>query len=141
MANFTATARTNYFEVTDESAFREALADLPELEIVTRDHDATRQVAILAHTEDGGWPSWEPGAPDDDGDDEDVPLDLPGRIAPHLKGRSIAVLFEVGNEKLRYVSGHAVAVNSSGEVVHVDLCDIFALASSKLGGSAIQTWY
>jgi hypothetical protein len=41
-------------------------------------------------------------------------LDLFGEVAGHLVEGSVAVFIEVGAEKLRYLTGWAVAVNSSG---------------------------
>lgn len=141
MANYVGTARSNYFHVSDEAAFKNAMARLPDIEVVSRGEGEQKSFAILGQTDGGGWPQWEPEDPDSEEDQDDVPLDLLGEIAPHLRKGSIAVLFEVGAEKLRYVAGHAMAVNSEGEVVHLDLCDIFALAESKLGGTAVQEWY
>jgi hypothetical protein len=51
-------------------------------------------------------------------------------VAAHPREGSVAVFFEVGAEGLRYLTGYAVAVNSAGRMVRVDLNDIFRLAES-----------
>ena len=55
---------------------------------------------------------------------DDFLKDLSGVIADDW----VAVMFEVGAEKLRYVTGVAFAVNSKGEKKVVDLCDIYDTA-------------
>lgn len=141
MANYVGSARSTYFQVKDEDAFRAAMDELPDLEVVAHGEGEARHVALLAQTDCGIWPKWHLDDPDAEEEQEDKPIDLLAEIAPHLREGSIAVLFEVGAEALRYVGGHAMAVNAQGEVVHLNLADIFELAESKLGGTASQDWY
>ena len=37
MANYVATARTNYFEVQDKKAFEEAMSVIPSIELATKE--------------------------------------------------------------------------------------------------------
>ena len=54
MANWYGSARTNYFRVKDEEAFRAALAGF-DIEIYNDDEG---RVTLLSQDEYGGWPSW-----------------------------------------------------------------------------------
>lgn len=119
MANYYATARSNYFAVKDLEAFKAAM---PE-GIGIWDDGKDGLVGVYADGGDGnGWPSYDHEA--------DTDIDLCALIAPHLKKGEIAVFMEAGNEKLRYVIGVAEAVNSDGETVFVALSQIYKLAES-----------
>jgi hypothetical protein len=74
--------------------------------------------------DEGGWPSCRYN--ESTGDDDDI--DVIGQLPAHLADDEVAVLMEVGNEKLRYVSGTATAVNSKGEIAHLDFDSIYELA-------------
>jgi len=58
--------------------------------------------------------------------------DFVAELADHLADGWVAILMEVGHEQSRYLVGYAVAVNSAGETVTVDLDSIHALAE-RLG--------
>jgi len=72
-------------------------------------------------TDDGSWPSY-----DVEGDTE---IDLVTELAQHLPKGQIAVLLEIGAEKLRYLTGMAIAVNHEGRVVELTLSDIYRKAT------------
>ena len=129
MANYYATARSNYFAVKDEKAFREwtALLGLTILEPTHHDKvaDGVPRFGIApGDFDEGGWPSCRYN--EITGDDDEI--DVIGQLSAHLADDEVAVLMEVGNEKLRYVSGTATAVNSKGEIAHLDLDSIYELA-------------
>jgi hypothetical protein len=119
MANYTATARTNYFSVRDVAAFAAALPG--DLTIARNAHG---QVAVLAQTDGGAWPT----ATYDDVVGDFRAFDIADLIAEHLLDRQVAILMEVGSERMSYVVGVAVAINSSGERRMVSLDDIYPLA-------------
>ena len=122
MANYYGEARTNYFHVKDEEAFLKAMEDVPGIDIQS---DANGFV-ILGNDDDGynTWYKWTV-------DDEE--LDIPQMVAEHLADGEVAVFMEVGHEKLRYLTGGAVAVNSEGEEVIVSIIDIYKLAAAHFG--------
>lgn len=125
MANWCGTSRSNYFKVKDEVAFK-AWAESCYL-TVYEDSDG----AFMIHPEgEDGWPSRT---------SEDSYLDLFAELPAHLAENQVAVLMEVGAEKLRYVTGNAVAVSWTGEVVQVNLEDIYKLAQDEFGGDAVIT--
>lgn len=142
MANYYATARSNYFAVKDETAFRE-WADRCGLDILDPNHrdnvaEGVWRFAITPKGDDdsGGWPTY---IADDDADDY-VDIDLPAELAAHLVPDEVAVLMEIGSEKLRYVTGIAVAVNHKGESVRMDLNSIYE-AASHLGPGITRAEY
>lgn len=121
MANYYESARTNYFRVKDEAAFR-AFAERFDLEI--REENGTFAL-FPSENSDGGFLLI-----DSETDEE---LDLADEIAKHLADDSIAVVMGSGHEKLRYVGGWAVAINSKGETATVNLNDIYAKAEAQFG--------
>lgn len=124
MANYYAVSRTNYFRVKDENAFRDWVAE------------AGFQIWI-GDGQNEGMLALGPNEFSDDGcldlpyDDE--PRDLVDELSQHLTDDTVCVLMESGHEKMRYVTGNAVAFNSKGEFVQVNLNDIYALAKQKFG--------
>jgi hypothetical protein len=123
MADYIATARSNYFAVKNEAAFA-AWCERRDLATWTDDQDLSLH-AISSDTCHGDWPSYDP--------DEDGDFDLAQELAAHLAPGHVAVLIEAGAEKLRYVSGSAVAVHPDGRTVQLCLDDIYAMAKAAFG--------
>jgi hypothetical protein len=129
MANYYATARSNYFAVKDKTTFRSwaARTGLHILEPTHRDKVADgipRYGITPADGDDSGWPTLRYNEESNDYDD----IDVPGQLSEHLADDEVAILMEVGNEKLRYVSGSAVAVNNQGKSVFLNLGTIYRKA-------------
>ena len=141
MANYYATARSNYFAVKDETTFRQ-WAECAGLKVLDPDHkdksaDGIRRFAIAPDTgDDAGWPDHRYNEETDEYDEVDVPREL----AAHLRDGEVAVLMEVGSEKLRYLCGYATAINSVGETVSMSLEGIYARAK-KLGTHITRAEY
>lgn len=138
MATYFAVARSNYFKVKDPAAFR-AEADLYNLTVrdaVQPSQRAEGLVMVQPDGDGGGWPSfvW-----DDELGDE-VEVDVPALLARHLVEGQVAIIEEVGFEKLRYLCGFAVAVNNRGETRTVHLGDIRGQATA-LGEHVTDTSY
>jgi hypothetical protein len=141
MANYYATARSNYFAVKDEKVFREwtSLIGLTILEPTHHDKvaDGVPRYGITpGDGDDSGWPTLRYNEETDDYDD----IDLPGQLSAHLADDEVAILMEVGNEKLRYVSGSAVAVNNQGKSVLLNLGTIYQKAR-RLGNNITLAEY
>lgn len=128
MANFYGSARSNYVKV--DASKLEALEALFPIETVTKDG----RTAILSQDEAGT-----PSIFIEDGDQEDW-LDLLGVenadniddlglldvIHLVLQPGEIIVWLEVGAEKLRYLTGLAIAINDQGEVVkRISIGDVY----------------
>jgi hypothetical protein len=123
MADYYATARSNYFQVKDPDALRRKLAGL-DIDVLTDDPQDPQRVVLLCRSDHGSWPN----SRYDENADDDVEVDLAAIIAQHLTDGQVAVLMESGAEKLRYIGGLAVAVNNRGEQVSLSLEDIYERA-------------
>lgn len=147
MPSFIVTARTNYFRVKDLWAFK---ADLRRYGITPGgwnehndliiDDDVCNSprgsIALFCYN---SWPMLDEDSTamrlDIEDPDTPVPSDYDGLedlIAAHLVDTDVAVLMSVGVERVRYLTGSAVAVNSRGEKRTVLLDDIYDLAEKHL---------
>lgn len=133
MANYYAAARSNYFRVKDLEKFLEELPDGVEVQ------ESHKYPGYLCLIEAGGDSSgWRFDIEDEDGEIlEDGLIEI---IAKHLTPGDVAVLIETGAEKLRYLNGYAVAVNSRGETVGINLDQIYEMAST-LGNTITRATY
>jgi hypothetical protein len=120
MANWYGTARSNYFRVKDKDAFLK-WADGRRLGVFKNEDSADLFAIHGGDTDDGSWPGY-----DMEGETE---IDLVRELAEHLPKGQVAVLMEIGAEKLRYLTGVAIAVNHKGRVVEVTLSDIYRKAA------------
>jgi hypothetical protein len=121
MADWNGMARSNYFRVKDEAAFRK-WAEYLELAVIT---DSEGRFGVYSKTDDGGFPSQRLSEDAEEMED----LDFPDELAAHLVEGSIAILMTAGHEKDRYVSGYAIALNSEGKRVELVLSDIYTKAA------------
>jgi hypothetical protein len=131
MANFYGTGRTNYFKVRDVDKFKD-WAEAFGAEVAEKEG----RFALL------------PGEGCDDNclpsrfDDKDEELiHIYDELHQHLADGEVAVVMEAGAEKLRYVSGWAMAINHKGESVCVGLTDIYELAEKKFGVKPTECSY
>ena len=122
MADYIGMARSNYFRVRDPEAFA-AFCERFNLTVITQQDQQHGELHGWMN-EDGGIPDFDPDA--DGGDGEEV--DFIGTLAEHLEPGWVAIAQEIGYEKMRYLNGYAVAVNSEGKQVEVVLQDIFQAA-------------
>jgi len=142
MANYYATARSNYFAVKDEQAFRDWAALLgltilePDLRATTA--NGVRRFGLCPgyDSDPGSWPTSLYN--DTTGEDDDI--DFSDQLSAHLADDEVAILMEIGNEKLRYLNGWAEAVNSKGETVVVTLESIYESART-LGQNMTRAEY
>ena len=56
--------------------------------------------------------------------------DMVKMLATHLEEGWVAILQEVGAEKLRYITGYSLAVNHLGETVDIDINNIYQKAEN-----------
>jgi hypothetical protein len=134
MANYYASARTNYFQVKDVKAFTEEVEKY-NLEVVSKD-DNPEFVALFVQSDDGAFP-WNDYFSDDAvfGGDE---IDWAGIFSRHLQENSVVIIQEIGSEKLRYFAGFAVAYNSKGETISININKIFDQATAL--GEVFDFW-
>ena len=135
MANYGGYARSNYFRVRDASAFLGWVETLPGVVARREDGDRDRFVLLVEDGDDGGWPNWRYY---EDGEDEEE-IDLHAELAGHLAEGEVAILEEVGAEKLRYLVGYAVAVNHRGETLSVSIHEIYQKVRQAGWGNDVST--
>jgi len=141
MADYIGYAHSNFFAVVDEAAFDLFCAKWGLSKI------GNAATGVGFNPDDAVWEDHSlPAAPraswraaheetDEDGyiaDDYDGP-DLLDDLAPLLADDSVAVVMDVGHEKVVYVGGSATAINNRGERESISLEDIFDRAA-RLGG-------
>lgn len=124
MATYYGTARSNYFSVRDEIAFRTWAKTLPGVHVRA---NGSGHFALFA--DEHGWPVYR----DEDDDSNDGEIDVCAELSTHLADGEIAVLFEVGAEKLRYLNGWAEAFDSKYNKIMIRLDDIYELAERQFG--------
>ena len=124
-------ARSNYFKVKDEAAFRKAL-DGVNVRVV----DDDEHFALISN--DGfGWPSevWK------EGEDDCEEIDVVAILREHLADGEIAVFMQAGHEGQRACWGHAIAFDNTNTFVEIMLDDIYALAKQKFGKKPTRAEY
>lgn len=119
MANFYGQGRTNYFIVKDGEKFENQINSLGE--------GISPSIELIK--DERGWCLlFEDGIPTyfyDEESGEEYEVDMETIIKENLADGSVCVMMEVGAEKLRYLSGWAVAFNNKGETKTIDLNHIY----------------
>lgn len=129
-------ARTNYFQVNDLDAFREAIAPVNRgSEVIIIDDSSEQGICLLCKEEEGL-----PCFYYDEEEGDLVEFDLLSIIGEHLKEGSVAILVELVADKMRVLFGAARAINSAGERRSVSLFDIDKLAE-ELGENVTLAQY
>ncbi len=134
MADWTGTARSNYFRVKDPEAFKAAMEPY-EVRVLERRHPGSGEMyyGLVSETDFGGWQSY------DYETEEDIALWK--IVSEHLAFGDVAVFVEAGAERARYVTGYAIAFDATGRDVRVDLDDIYAKAEEAFGRSPNSAEY
>ncbi len=152
MANYYAIWRTNYFRVKNQKIFKRWTDSLSDIHVSDSDEETpahekrgsiigafekrnNKHYMLYGVDNNGGIPS---GRFDDTGhflDDLDFILEL----SEHLREDSIAIVMEVGAEKVRYVCGQAFAVDHTGHVVRICISDIYDLARDSFPNCEVTT--
>lgn len=125
MANYYASARSNYFEVKDPEAFKAEMDDYGGFELI----EEQKGFCFL----------FDEGIINDTYDEEKedyVEIDWCDIFKRHLKKYQVVVFMEAGAEKLRYINGFAVAYSWTGEAVSIGLNNIYEMAQEEFGGDA-----
>ncbi len=125
MADYNATFRSNYFGIKDAAQFR-AFCEEFDLEMVTKVEEGGTLYAFLNKGNEAGVPFTRYDKEANDWE----PVDFLGVLAEHLLPDYVAVIFEIGSEKMRYLVGEAFAVNSEGENIILTLSEIYRRAKS-----------
>ena len=124
MANYYATCRSNYVRVKNPKRFKDILSEY-DLDII---EDDDGRIGFLSRTEDGFPRMLEP-----DEHDEHGYINDDTRIPECLHDDEVLVIMEIGNEKMRYLIGYALAINSDGRQCSVSLDEIYSRAEANFG--------
>lgn len=131
MSNWYGACRTNYVQVKDIQAVKDAFQPFP-IEI---HESADGLITLLSNDEYGGWPS-----STEDADGNETPFDFE-LIVPFLEHGQVLIVMCAGAEKLRYITGDAHAYAWDGRHAKVSLDDIYDLAEKKFGVSVSMAEY
>jgi hypothetical protein len=129
MANYYESARTNYFRVKDVAAFIAFIETVPGCEHHASFNNPDQFCVLFT---DETVPNSRYNEETQDYDE----FDFMDELAPHLADGSIAVLQASGHEKLRYITGYAIAIDNTGKSVSVNIDNIYDLAKKKFGKEA-----
>ena len=125
MANWYGSCRSNYFKVLNLDAFTTFLEQFEAQLITSAKHPGL--VGFYSTTEDGFAPYFFP-------DDADEPINLLDHLHEHLTPDTVAVVQEIGAEKMRYLTGWALAIDHTGVIARVDIEDIYQKATEARMG-------
>lgn len=132
MSDYCCDIRSNYFLVKDEEMFVEFMKRFEELEVITT--KATDQTNPGDEFEllYGFMNEYGTGIPSCyyNEHNEEIDIDFAQELATYLAEGEVAVVFEVGGEKMRYLFGGAWAINSKGEIKDVNLGEIYERAKT-----------
>jgi hypothetical protein len=129
MANYYASARSNYFRVKDKEKFIQEFPGnygVTDDGLIFEERNGKEYCCILF---DEGIETWTTS--DETGKIEDI--NWATFFAKHLEEDSVAVFFEAGSEKLRYIIGMAEAYNHKGDCISLNLRDIYFLIQDTWG--------
>ena len=126
MADWTQT-RSNYFRVRSPRNFRRFCRRYG-LQVISDDLRERLQNRRYGFISDEAIPT---GRTDAKG--EWIETDFLGELSKHLVRGEVAVVMEVGSEKMRYLIGYACAVNWKGERIQLALTDIYRRAKQTFG--------
>lgn len=127
MANYVQMARSNYFRVKDEKAFLN-FVEKYNLRMI---EDGDGRVGIM-DSEDSGCGGW-PSEIYDEERDECIEIDFVAELRQHLADDQVCVLIEIGYEKMRVLTGRAIAIKRKGGTIVTDLADIYKKAEKAFG--------
>lgn len=132
MANYYEKARTNYFKVKDPVEFQDFIELFNgNIDLVV---EKKKGSYALLFSEESGVPSQYYH----EDKDEYIEVDFISELSRFITDDSIVVIQAVGSEKLRFVSGYAIAVNSKNEQVSININEIYELAKQKFGVNEIS---
>lgn len=128
MANYYCSARTNYVKLTDVEALKKSLN--PFGCTVSSSNINADMHCILGNSEDGF------SITVDDEDDQFTEFDFKKHVMPFVQEEEVLVIIEIGNEKLKYLTGEATALIRRGEVIdktNISLDYIYNIAAERFG--------
>lgn len=134
MANYYAIGRTNYFAVKDAELFKKKIAPIVESNCgeIWEEQQNGQTVYAIGFGEDSGFPS---SFYDEESGDDVYEIEWEYLLAEHLADGWVCIIQEIGWEKLRYLTGYAVAFDNTGKRVGVNIGNITDLAKQTFTGT------
>lgn len=139
MANYCCATRTNYFKVKNEEKFMDFMKNVhggeDDIQIWTRESNGTKYFAFGCYGGISGW---------NDTDDEDYDWDIAYDNFTNGLSRLVTeddaiIIFESGNEKLRYLTGDAMIITSK-DTAYININNAATKkASDMLGNPSWET--
>jgi hypothetical protein len=136
MANYYSMARTNYFAVKNPDLFKEEINTIANMtgEIEIWDDRADPKKFGL------GFPEGLPSFAYNEETGEEIEIDWSKVIGSHLEDDWVCIIQEIGWEKLRYLTGRAMAFNNKDGSDYITLDEIYT-AGEYLGKHCTQVMY
>ena len=137
MANWYGAARTNYVRIKPERK-EQLIKELAEwnIHVGTSTDNDRYSLFIPFQTENGDFiydRTYEKMEYDDNNVLVEQVFDWQKNVLPYLEDGEVLVVVTVGNQKLAYLTGRAVAYRLGHEPVVVDINDIYEKAASVFG--------
>ena len=135
MADYIAQMRSNYFQVKNAKQFQ-AFCQQYHLEVITEDDKAPADNQRYGCMVEGSIPT---GRYQTNGNW--IETDFLRELSRHLVKGEVAILMEVGSEKMRYLIGYACAVNAAGQFIEISLTEIYSQAERTFGVAPSRAEY
>jgi hypothetical protein len=139
VANYYGQARSNYFAVKDEQAFR---ADIEKCDVHLLTHtteDGQTLFGVMdSEGSDSPMDTWFAWSADDETDEPEMTWSE--FFQKHLADGWVAILVEIGSEKYRFLNGVATAYNNKDDNRTIDLSSIVELGY-QLGENVTSPTY
>lgn len=129
MANFVTYARTNYVTIKDPETFKKEM-EFWNIEVVPDCDNTPNFVCLLPTT--GSENGFDIVRFDEKTGDNKT-FSFEEHVVPHMEQGQVLVVQSIGYEKLRYLTGQAVAFTHDKPPVRIDISDIYEKAADKLG--------
>jgi len=125
MADYIAQTRSNYFRVKHPGNFRRFCSryGLSVINNTEKGKDCRFGFMMDEPIPTGRWNKR----------GERIETDFLKELSCHLMPKEVAVVVEIGSEKMRYLNGYACAVNWEGKRIQVALSDIYRWAKETFG--------
>lgn len=135
MANYIASARTNYVHIIDMPGLEAALENFSTVRPTRGSQEEAGMYCFLCEDDDGaGWPGCQYVYDEESGEEKEIEFSWYEHVMPYVQEGEVLVIMEVGAEKLRYLVGYAEALVRIGKRVKgmsIGLHDIYTQAAKK----------
>lgn len=136
MANFEGKSRTNYFHVKDIDNFKKLMSTVKaddKIELIESTDSNNKPVfSFNCYANIAGIPVDDVNNTNQDITDIDYDFDaFTSKLQKLLPDDDVCIIFEIGNEKLRYLSAHATIISSS-DIKTVNLTESAKLLAKEM---------